>query len=84
MLDGATMDGCYRIVTFEQEWSECEIIKTYCGLSNITGHRLDANIYHFNYRIDRTDALCDVVSIDLPRQIMTKLQMNKVISVVKS
>ena len=51
--------------------------------SSMVGHRLDANVYHFDYRTDLTDALCDVVGIDLSRQAMTKSQMNKVMPVVK-
>ncbi len=53
------------------------------ALADMTGHRLDANVYHFDYRTDLTDALCDVVGIDLSREVMTKSQMNKVMSVVK-
>ena len=53
------------------------------ALANMVGHRLDANVYHFDYRTDLTDALCDAVGIDLSRQVMTKSQMNKVMSVVK-
>lgn len=53
------------------------------ALANMTGHRLDANVWHFDYRTDLTDALCDAVGIDLSRQVMTKAQMNKVMSVVK-
>ena len=53
------------------------------ALSNMVGHRLDANVYHFDYRTDLTDALCSCVGIDLSRQVMTKSQINKVMSVVK-
>lgn len=53
------------------------------ALRNMTGHRLDANVYHFDYRTDLTDALCAAVGIDLSREAMTKSQMNKVMSVVK-
>ena len=53
------------------------------ALSNMVGHRLDANVYHFDYRTDLTDALCDAVGIDLSREAMTKSQMNQVMSVVK-
>ena len=53
------------------------------ALSNMVGHRLDANVYHFDYRTDLTDALCDAVGIDLSRQVMTKAQMNAVMSAVK-
>ena len=52
-------------------------------LSNMVGHRLDANVWHFDYRTDLTDALCDAVGIDLSREVMTKAQMNKVMSEVK-
>lgn len=52
-------------------------------LSNMVGHRLDANVWHFDYRTDLTDALCDAVGIDLSREVMTKAQMNKVMSAVK-
>lgn len=54
------------------------------ALSNMVGHRLDANVYHFDYRTDLTDALCDAVGIDLSREAMTKSQMNRVMSVVKN
>ena len=53
------------------------------ALRNMTGHRLDTNVYHFDYRTDLTDALCSCVGIDLSRQVMTKSQMSKVMSVVK-
>ena len=53
------------------------------ALSGMVGHRLDANIYYFDYRTDLTDALCDAVGIDLSREAMTKAQMNKVMSIVK-
>ena len=53
------------------------------ALRNMTGRRLDANVYHFDYRTDLTDALCSCVGIDLSRQVMTKSQMNNVMSVVK-
>ena len=53
------------------------------ALSNMVGHRLDANVYHFDYRTDLTDALCDAVGIDLSREAMTKSQMNRVMSAVK-
>ena len=49
----------------------------------MVGHRLDANVYHFDYRSDLTDALCEAVGIDLSREVMTKAQINKVMSVVK-
>ena len=39
--------------------------------------------YHFDYRTDLTDALCEAVGIDLSREVMTKAQINKVMSVVK-
>lgn len=53
------------------------------ALSGMVGHRLDANIYYFDYRTDLTDALCNAVGIDLSRQAMTKSQINKVMSTVK-
>ena len=54
-----------------------------CALYNMVGHRLDTNIYHFDYRSDLTDVLCEAVGIDLGREVMTKAQINKVMSVVK-
>lgn len=53
------------------------------ALRGMVGHRLDANAYLFDYRTDLTDALCEAVGIDLSRQVMTKAQINKVMSVVK-
>ena len=52
-------------------------------LAGMVGHRLDANVYHFDYRTDLTDALCNAVGIDLSREAMTKAQMNGVMSQVK-
>ena len=53
------------------------------ALSNMTGHNLDANVWFFDYRTDLTDALCEAVGIDLSHQVMTKSQMNAVMSAVK-
>ena len=53
------------------------------ALSGMVGHRLDRNVYFFDYRSDLTDALCDAVGIDLSREAMTKSQMNGVMSAVK-
>lgn len=51
--------------------------------TGMVGHHLDSNVWLFDYRTDLTDALCDAVGIDLSRRVMTKAQMNKVMSVVK-
>lgn len=53
------------------------------ALSNMVGHHLDANAWLFDYRTDLTDALCEAVGIDLSRRVMTKAQMNAVMSDVK-
>lgn len=53
------------------------------ALRGMVGHRLDANAYFFDYRTDLTDALCEAVGVDLSRQVMTKTQINKVMSAVK-
>ena len=52
-------------------------------LANMVGHHLDSNAWLFDHRTDLTDALCEAVGIDLSRRVMTKSQMNKVMSVVK-
>lgn len=52
-------------------------------LASMVGHHLDSNVWLFDHRTDLTDALCDAVGIDLSRRVMTKSQMNKVMSVVK-
>lgn len=54
------------------------------ALSGMTGHNLDANVWFFDYRTDLTDALCGCIGIDLSRQVMTKSQMNAVMSAVKN
>lgn len=71
-----------RLMQIDVDWSysATEISKT---LQNIVGHRLDANIYHFDYRTDTSDELCKAAGIDLSREIMTKSQMNAVMSKVK-
>ncbi len=53
------------------------------ALAGMVGHRLDRNVYFFDYRTELTDALCDAVGIDLSREAMTKSQMNAVMSAVK-
>ena len=52
-------------------------------LANMVGHHLDSNVWLFDYRTDLTDALCEAVGIDLSRRVMTKSQMNGVMSAVK-
>lgn len=53
------------------------------ALRNMTGHHLDSNVWLFDYRTDLTDALCEAVGVDLSRRVMTKAQMNAVMSAVK-
>ena len=53
------------------------------ALRNMTGHRLDANVYHFDYRTDLTDALCSCAGIDLSRRVMTRGQMRQVMADVR-
>ena len=53
------------------------------ALRNMTGRRLDANVYHFDYRTDLTDALCSCVGIDLSRRVMTRGQMRQVMADVR-
>lgn len=50
---------------------------------DMTGHHLDSNVWLFDYRTDLTDALCEAVGVDLSRRVMTKAQMNAVMSAVK-
>lgn len=52
-------------------------------LAGMVGHHLDSNVWLFDYRTDLTDALCEAVGIDLSRRVMTKSQMNGVMSSVK-
>lgn len=53
------------------------------ALSNMVGHRLEANVYLFDYRSDLTDALCDAVGVDLSRRVMTKGQIRSLMAEVK-
>ena len=53
------------------------------ALANMVGHRLDANVYHFDYRTDLTDALCDAVGVDLSRRVMTRGQIRSLMADVK-
>ena len=53
------------------------------ALSNMAGHRLDRNVYFFDYRTDLTDSLCNVVGVDLTREVMTKGQIRSVMAQVK-
>jgi hypothetical protein len=42
------------------------------ALSNMVGHRLEKNVWYFDYRTDLTERLCDAVGVDLSRQVMTR------------
>lgn len=53
------------------------------ALKEMVGHRLERNLWYFDYRSDLTDSLSKVQGIDLSRQIMTKAQIRKVMSEVK-
>lgn len=53
------------------------------ALREMTGHRLDANAYLFDYRTDLTDALCAAAGVDLSRRVMTRGQMRQVMADVK-
>jgi hypothetical protein len=48
------------------------------ALPNMVGHRLEKNVWYFDYRTDLTDRLCNAVGVDLSRQVMTRSQMMKV------
>ena len=42
------------------------------ALSNMVGHRLEKNVWYFDYRTDLTDRLRNAVSVDLSRQVITR------------
>lgn len=72
-----------RLIQLDTGWKHsAEAIAE--ALSGLVGHRLDANIYHFDYRTELTDELCRTAGIDLSREVMTKSQMNAVMSSVKN
>lgn len=52
-------------------------------LSNIVGHRLDANVYHFDYRTDLSDRLADAVGIDLTAEVLKKGQIRDIMADVR-
>lgn len=53
------------------------------ALSNIVGHRMDANAYLFDYRTDLTDELGKVVGADLTRQVLTKGKIRQIMADVR-
>jgi len=53
------------------------------ALRNIVGHRLDANMYLFDYRTDTTDELARAAGIDLSRQVLTKGQIAGIMADVR-
>ena len=53
------------------------------ALAGMVGHRLDANVYFFDYRTDLTDALCGAVGVDLSRRVMTRGQIRSLMADVK-
>lgn len=53
------------------------------ALRNVVGHRMDANLYLFDYRTDLTDELAAAAGIDLSRQVLRKGRISQVMADVR-
>lgn len=53
------------------------------ALRSIVGHKLDANVYLFDYRTDLTDELAETVDINLTRQVLKKSQIRQIMADVR-
>jgi len=63
-----------------RRWSAGQVSE---ALAGVVGHRLDANMYLFDYRTDLTDGLAAAVGIDLSRQVLRKGQISKIMADVR-
>lgn len=52
-------------------------------LSNIIGHRMDTNVYLFDYRTELIDKLTDVIGIDLSRKILKRGEIRDIMARVR-
>ena len=53
------------------------------ALSNVVGHRLDANHWLFDHRTDLTDALGEAVGVDLTRRVASKGRVRDIMASVR-
>ena len=53
------------------------------ALRGVVGHRVDANMYLFDYRTDVTDDLGRAVGVDLSRQVLRQGQIRQIMADVK-
>lgn len=65
----------------KNKYSSTEIAYT---LRNIVGHRLDTNLYFFDFRNDLTDLFTKFYGIDLNLQTLTRKQIAQIMSKVKN
>lgn len=54
------------------------------ALKNIVGHRIDTNFFYFDYRTDITDELTKLIDKRLQLEVLTKAQINDIMSKVKN
>lgn len=54
------------------------------ALKNIVGHRIDTNYFYFDYRTDITDELSMLIDKRLQLEVLTKAQINDIMSKVKN
>lgn len=53
------------------------------ALRGVVGHRMDTNVYYFDYRTDLTDELAELVGIDLSKQVLTKQDIRNILASVR-
>ncbi|MCF0230762.1 MAG: IS1634 family transposase [Enterococcus sp.] len=54
------------------------------AVRNIVGHKLDKNLYLFDYRTAITDELGEVLGINLAKQVLSKSQIREMLAQVKN
>ena len=71
-----------RLMQFDtdKKHSATEISKS---LSQVVGHKMDANCYLFDYYNEVVSDLSKAVSVDLSKQMLTKSQIRKIMASVK-
>lgn len=71
-----------RLMQIDTNW-KCSASEISKALAGIVGHRMDTNLYLFDYRTNLTDELASKVGIDLSRQVLTKGKIRDIMASVK-
>ncbi len=64
----------------KRQYSSAEIAQ---DISNIIGHRMDTNVYLFDYRTELIDKLADAIGIDLSRRVLKRGEIRDIMAKVR-